>query len=98
MKLLKIHNEDNVAVAIETVIKGEKFTLDNVEIEALDSIPAGHKIALRDISENENVIKYGFPIGHATENIGKGKHVHTHNVKTNLGKLLSYTYEPDFEE
>ena len=70
MKLLKIHQDDNVAVAIETVIKGEKFTLDNVEIEALDSIPAGHKIALRDISENENVIKYGFPIGHATENIG----------------------------
>ena len=60
---------------------------DNVEIR-----DDGHKYALCDIEKGENVIKYGSPIGHATENIKKGDHVHTHNVKTNLSGNLEYTY------
>ncbi len=63
---------------------------DNVEIRE-----DGHKYALRDIAEGENVIKYGMPIGHATCTIKKGEHVHVHNVKTNLGEVLEYKYEPD---
>ena len=63
---------------------------DNVEIRE-----DGHKYALRDIAEGENVIKYGMPIGHATCAIKKGEHVHVHNVKTNLGEVLEYRYEPD---
>ena len=63
---------------------------DNVEIR-----DDGHKYALRDIAEGENVIKYGMPIGHATRAIAKGEHVHVHNVKTNLGDVLEYRYEPD---
>ncbi|MBQ2624906.1 MAG: altronate dehydratase [Kiritimatiellae bacterium] len=63
---------------------------DNVEIRE-----DGHKYALRDIAEGENVIKYGMPIGHATKPIAKGEHVHVHNVKTNLGEVLEYKYEPD---
>ena len=65
---------------------------DNVEIRE-----DGHKYALRDIAEGENVIKYGMPIGHATRAIKKGEHVHVHNVKTNLGEVLEYRYEPDEE-
>jgi len=63
---------------------------DNVEIRE-----DGHKYALCDIAEGENVIKYGMPIGHATCAIKKGEHVHVHNVKTNLGEVLEYRYEPD---
>ena len=63
---------------------------DNVEIRE-----DGHKYALRDIAEGENVVKYGMPIGHATKPISKGEHVHVHNVKTNLGEVLEYKYEPD---
>ena len=66
--------------------------LDNVDINLED----GHKYALRDIKEGENIIKYGNPIGHATCDIKKGEHVHTHNVKTNLSGNLEYTYEPTF--
>ena len=62
--------------------------LDNVEIN-LDN---GHKFALRDIACGEDIIKYGSPIGHATSDIRKGEHVHTHNVKTNLSGNLEYTY------
>ena len=64
--------------------------LDNVEV----NIDDGHKYARRDIAKGENIIKYGQPIGHATEDIRVGEHVHTHNVKTNLSGKLEYEYEP----
>ncbi len=64
--------------------------LDNVEVHLDD----GHKYALRDIHKEENVIKYGQPIGHATQDIAKGEHIHTHNLKTNLFGAVDYTYTP----
>ena len=63
--------------------------LDNVDI----NLENGHKYALTDIKKGENIIKYGNPIGHATEDIRKGDHVHTHNVKTNLCGNLEYEYD-----
>jgi altronate hydrolase len=63
--------------------------LDNVDINLAD----GHKYALRDIKKGEDIIKYGNPIGHATEDIKAGEHVHTHNVKTNLSGNLEYAYD-----
>ena len=67
---------------------------DNVEVD----LSTGHKRATCDIAQGENVIKYGFPIGHATEDIPAGAHVHTHNLKTNLNDKLTYSYTPQFEE
>ena len=64
--------------------------LDNVEV----NLENGHKYAIRPIKKGENVIKYGNPIGHATEDIAVGDHVHTHNVATNLSDNLTYTYTP----
>lgn len=66
--------------------------LDNVDINLED----GHKYALCDIAEGENIIKYGNPIGHAICDIKKGEHVHTHNIKTNLSGNLEYSYETVF--
>ena len=66
--------------------------LDNVEVKPEN----GHKYALCDIKCGENIIKYGNPIGHATSDIKKGDHVHSHNMKTNLSGNLEYTYEPDY--
>lgn len=65
--------------------------LDNVEVNIED----GHKYAVRDIKMGENIIKYGQPIGHATSDIKKGDHVHTHNTKTNLSGKVEYTYNPE---
>lgn len=64
--------------------------IDNVEVD----INSGHKYANCDIKKGENIIKYGFPIGHALSDIKKGEHVHTHNVKTNLKGFNEYTYNP----
>ena len=66
--------------------------LDNVEVNLSD----GHKYALRDIAKGENIIKYGNPIGHATSDIKKGEHVHTHNIKTNLKGEVKYEFSGAF--
>jgi len=72
------------------------ITVNALQITAKDPIPAGHKIALKNITAKENIIKYACPIGHAVCDIPAGSHVHTHNVKSNLTGQLSYTYTPDF--
>ena len=90
MNVLKINELDSVYVALSDLKKG-----DVVEgITLLEDIKTAHKFALKDIKAGENVIKYGYPIGHATCDIKKGSHVHTHNVKTNLSDELTYTYNP----
>ena len=89
-KFIKITDRDNVAVAIEKLQAGEEI----LGVKLLEDVPAGHKFALCDIAEGENVVKYAFPIGHATKAIAAGSWVHTHNVKTNLSGLLEYTYNP----
>lgn len=94
MKALQINKLDNVAVALSDLAKSTTIEINHHPISLKDDIPAGHKIALQDINPNENIIKYSFPIGHASEKILTGQHVHTHNVKTNLGKLLNYEYKP----
>lgn len=91
MKCIQIHPKDNVLVALSAIQKGEIV----MGVTAGEDIPSGHKMALSDIREGENVVKYGFPIGHATRCIPKGSHVHTHNVKTNLSGELRYCYEPE---
>ena len=67
---------------------------DNVKVN-LDN---GHKYALRNIKKDEKIIKYGFPIGIATEDIEENSHVHSHNLKTLLSGLNDYTYNPAFDE
>ncbi|MDE6634986.1 MAG: altronate dehydratase family protein [Lachnospiraceae bacterium] len=72
-----------------------------VQIHADDTVAVnretGHKVALQDIGEGQDVIKYGFPIGHATRPICKGEVVHVDNLKTNLKEQLSYEYRPDWQ-
>ena len=94
MTILKINEDDNVAVAIETIPEGAQVTVGDDNITAVTEIPAGHKMALRDLEEGEAVIKYGYPIGHTKAAVKKGEWIHTHNLGTGLGDLLTYTYEP----
>lgn len=66
---------------------------DNVAVQ-LEGELRGHKVALCDIKKGDNIIKYGYPIGHAECDIKKGEHIHTHNIKTNLSGVLEYEYKP----
>ncbi|MBO2516586.1 MAG: altronate hydrolase [Clostridiales bacterium] len=87
---LRIHPSDSVEVALFPVPEG---TVTG-GVRALQDIPQGHKIAVRDIRAGEKVIKYGFPIGIASQDIPAGSHVHTHNLKTGLSGGLEYAYTP----
>ncbi|MCQ2440735.1 MAG: altronate dehydratase family protein [Clostridia bacterium] len=94
MKIFKINEKDNVAVAIENLHIGEIVE----DITLSQDIPMGHKIALIDIKKGEKVIKYGYPIGSAKEDIKKGNHIHTHNLKSDVAGKLTYNYQPKLTE
>ena len=92
---IKIHPGDNVVVALNSLPLGTEILLeDGTTISSNDEVPAGHKIAIAPVAKGEAVIKYGYSIGYATEDIACGDWIHTHNLKTGLGDLLEYTYEP----
>ena len=95
---IRINKNDNVIVALTNLEKGMELEIDDLKIELQENIDKGHKIALEDIGKNENVIKYGLSIGHATEPIKKGEWIHTHNVRTNLSDLNEYEYRPKLKE
>nr|WP_197537170.1 altronate dehydratase family protein [Selenomonas ruminantium] len=94
MKAVRIAAEDNVAVALTKIDTGECLQVGDVEVTACEEIPQGHKIALQSVAENENIIKYGYPIGHAAQDISPGCWVHTHNLRTNLKGEIEYVYHP----
>ncbi len=92
---LKINDSDNVIVALNTLPKYSEIQLEDGSIVSSNmEIPAGHKMAIKNIAAGEEVIKYGYRIGFAKEDIGCGDWIHVHNLKTGLGDLLEYTYEP----
>lgn len=91
---IRIHEGDNVAVALRPIGAGELLTVGELQITTREEIPQGHKFALKEIGAGEPVIKYGFCIGNAKEMVPAGGWVHVHNLKTALGDLLTYQYEP----
>ncbi|MDD6966041.1 MAG: altronate dehydratase family protein [Firmicutes bacterium] len=87
---IHIHPGDNVAVALKPIPAGTQFE----GVTAKADIPQGHKMALADLAPDDQIVKYGFPIGHAVQPIAAGEWVHTHNMKTNLSGQLEYSYHP----
>ena len=88
---IKINPADNVAVAITPLTKGTVIEIDGKTITLVTDIPAGHKVALQDIAEGENVIKYGFPIGHVLHDVKEGSYLNHNDIKTNLAGQLDYS-------
>ncbi len=84
--ILAISARDNVATALEALDAGRLVEANGVSVTAVERIAAGHKIALCAIAEGQAVIKYGSPIGLATQPIRSGAHVHTHNVASTRGR------------
>ena len=87
---IQINDIDNVAVALHPAPAGTAFG----GAAAVEEIPQGHKMALKDIAKGDMIMKYGLPIGHATKDIKAGQWVHTHNMMTNLKGEVEYTYDP----
>lgn len=91
---LKINPADSVVVCLRAMKAGETVSADGKVITLLQDVPAGHKVLIDDKNEGEDIIKYGYPIGHAKKNLKAGEWVNENNLKTNLAGTLEYTYNP----
>lgn len=95
---LRINPADSVVVCLAEKKKGEIISVDGQEIVLNQDTPAGHKVLIKDVGEGENIIKYGYPIGHARQALKAGDWVNENNLKTNLSGTLEYKYQPVDEE
>ena len=85
-----IHDQkDNVGVVVAEKVSPKQdcscWIMENdgsSNIQSMDEIPLGHKIAMTDLNEGDTILKYGHDIGKVVKSIKKGEHVHVHNVKT----------------
>jgi Altronate dehydratase len=91
---LKINPADSVVVCLQPLKQGTVIETDGTTITVNQDTPAGHKILIQNVKSGENIIKYGYPIGHASQDMKAGDWVNEHNLKTNLGGTIEYTYHP----
>lgn len=92
---LKINANDNVAVVLADVLTaGDVVELDGQRVVVQQEVARGHKVALVDMGAGQQVVKYGYPIGHLTQAVKAGEWIHTHNLKSDLCDNLKYTYTP----
>lgn len=85
-------------VCLQPKKKGDIIEIDGKQITVNQDTPAGHKVLIKDVKEGEDIIKYGYPIGHARQDLKTGDWVNENNLKTNLSGTLEYTYKPVNEE
>ena len=95
---LKINPADSVVVCLQPKKKDDTIDIDGIQIIVNQDTPAGHKILIKDTAKGENIIKYGYPIGHAQKDLKAGDWVNEKNLKTNLEGKLDYTYTPINQE
>ena len=95
---LKINPADSVVVCLQPKKKEEIIEVDGTSVTLNQDTPAGHKVLIKDVRQGEDIIKYGYPIGHAREDLKAGDWVNENNLKTNLSGTLEYTYQPVGEE
>ncbi len=81
-KLILLHPDDNVLICIAPIAAGERVAVGDLELRALEDVDVGHKLARRPIAPGEGILKYGAPIGSATQAIAAGEWVHVHNMKS----------------
>lgn len=91
---IKINRADTVVVCLKNYTKGEVVNVDGKAVTVAQDTPVGHKILITDTPAGTNIIKYGYPIGHAKEDLKAGQWVNENNLKTNLSGTLTYEYKP----
>ena len=95
---IKINVADSVVVCLRAFAKGETIIVDDQEITVRQDVPMGHKILIKDTPKGTDIIKYGYPIGHAIDDLKAGEWINENNLKTNLAGTLSYEYHPVNEQ
>jgi altronate hydrolase len=92
--VLKLHERDNVAVALAPLEAGQRVTVGGVDLLVRQPIPRGHKLALESLGVGDIAIKFGWPIGRMRFAAAAGDHVHVHNLATLLSGVEGYAYAP----
>lgn len=93
-KLMRIHESDNVLVVKNSILPGDEEQVGDRVITFEKGLDFGHKVADKDLRKGDKIIKFGIPIGSATEDIPLGSHVHLHNLKSDY--LSTYTMDHEF--
>jgi altronate hydrolase len=91
---LRVSPGDQVATAMRDLPAGLELTVDGISLTLKNDIPKGHKLAVLPVKAGEPVLKFGFAIGKATQDIAAGEHVHAHNLATGLSGVEDYSYQP----
>ncbi|SDF08388.1 UxaA family hydrolase [Sporomusa acidovorans] len=83
-KAIVMKAKDNVATVTENIAAGTEIAVnkdgETVKLHVQENIPFGHKVAIKDIAKDSQIIKYGEVIGVATKDIAAGQHTHVHNL------------------
>jgi len=96
---IRIAENDQVGIALRAFSAGEHVELeDGSRLLLSEDVPMGHKFLTKSVAEGQDVLKFGYSIGKAKENLEPGAWVHTHNLGTGLKGLLEYRYEPNARE
>jgi len=91
---IRLNERDHVVIALQPFAKGDKIDLEDGQLIVRDDIPSGHKILTRTVSKDDNILKFGYSIGKAKEDLQPGCWIHSHNMSTGLKGFLDYAYEP----
>ncbi|MSP48369.1 MAG: hypothetical protein EXQ95_03470 [Alphaproteobacteria bacterium] len=86
MDAIRLSPDDSVATVLRAVSRGERVRIGgggaDIVLEAIENVPLCHKIALMALRPGDRILKYGEPIGEATQAIRPGGHVHVHNLRS----------------
>lgn len=102
-KVVQLHSKDDVVISLHEIRKGENIQIQTadkvlIDIKARDDIPKGHKMLVQSVKRGEDVLKFGYSIGKAKEDLSAGEWVHTHNLESGLHGILDYTYQPTIQD
>ncbi|MEP9406606.1 altronate dehydratase family protein [Peribacillus frigoritolerans] len=102
-KFVQLHSNDDVVISLEGIYNGQSLQIQTkdrgmIHIKANDDIPKGHKMLVNPVKRGEDVIKFGYSIGKAKEDISIGDWVHTHNLASGLHGILDYSYQPSIQD
>jgi len=92
-RLLLLHPHDNVLILICNLDAGESYTVGRSSFLNAQPLSLGHKIARADIPTGGKILKYGAPIGSASQPIAIGDHVHLHNLQSDY--LPTFTLDKE---
>lgn len=92
---VRLSEQDQVVIALRAISSGEIITLENNRfLKVKDDIPKGHKLLTSSVLAGQDIYKFGYSIGKAMMGVPEGSWVHTHNLRTGLGPIKEYTYDP----